>query len=69
MAKKFKVGDVVCLNSGSPQMTVHCYVSVLERGSLTEMEETTQVECHYYEGTVRKTATHEEDTLKLADEQ
>jgi uncharacterized protein YodC (DUF2158 family) len=64
MEKKFKIGDVVCLNSGSPKMTVERYVEVMGKGTI-KMEETTKVECYYYEGTVKKKVTHEQDALTL----
>jgi len=66
MAKKFKIGDVVQLNSGSPIMTVEKYLKVMGNGT-TEMEETTQVECFYFEKNVKRKVTFEQDMLKLID--
>ncbi|GHT51770.1 hypothetical protein AGMMS49982_10110 [Bacteroidia bacterium] len=48
MEKKFKIGDVVCLNSGGPNMTVERY-SKLEKLNSKETEETSKVECRYFD--------------------
>ncbi|MDR0834653.1 MAG: DUF2158 domain-containing protein [Candidatus Symbiothrix sp.] len=68
MDKKFKIGDVVCLKSGSPKMTVVRYEKVLKRNSLTEMEESSKVECNYYDdkGELRK-PYFEQDLLELSE--
>jgi len=66
MDKKFKIGDVVQLNSGSPNMTVEGYLKVMGRGT-TEMVETTQVECFCFEENEKKRFTFEQDMLKLID--
>jgi uncharacterized protein YodC (DUF2158 family) len=67
MTKKFKVGDVVRLHSGGPNMTVEGYLKVMGKGT-TEMKETTTVECRYYEGGTMKKASFEQDMLTLVNE-
>lgn len=70
MEKKFKIGQVVSLKSGSPDMTVKGYLEVLaNEKDLTKTEETSKVECQYFDGLKLKTISIEQELLILAKEQ
>lgn len=62
MAKKWKTGDVVRLNSGGPAMTVEGYNVI--GGIGTPVYSDTQVDCSWFEKNKKHEGVFHEDMLK-----
>ena len=74
MDKKFKPGDVVQLKSGGPKMTVSRYhldigdaiIDAIFRRKGKEPQETTVVECEWFDGARSVNGKFEQDLLQFA---
>lgn len=61
MEKKFKIGDVVFLNSGGPEMTVHSYIP--SRGLTTFGAFNGKVRCNWFHNGELKSEIFDQDCL------
>ncbi|OWP78680.1 YodC family protein [Flavobacterium oreochromis] len=64
---KFKIGDVVELNSGSPKMTVFFLEMGLNPMTNKLDSYTGRVRCQWFEGNVLQKGYFAESTLKLSE--
>ncbi len=69
MVNKFKIGDVVKLKSGSPNMTIKRYMQntaeqIIKRA---EPSDSTMVECEWFEENKLKKGRFEQDLLVIVE--